>query len=53
MNLCGNIKVNDDEDKKLSMTNHNNNNNNSTPFENDEESNLTLFDKFLNLIMNL
>ena len=45
INHCGNIKINDDEDKKQSMNNHNNKNMISSPFQNVDKNYFMLFDK--------
>ena len=50
INHCGNVKVNNNEDKKLSTTNcDNNDNNNSSPFEIVKQTDFTTFDNVFKL----
>ena len=45
INHCGNIKINNNEDKKLSKTNYFNNNNTSSAFEIIDKNDIEKFNK--------
>ena len=53
VNHCGNIKINDNEDKKQSMNNCNDKNKISSPFKNVDKNDFMLFDKVFRKVMKL